>query len=177
MPTASIKFTSDFLIVAFQRYRRQHRGRYVGLAIKSLALVFLAPVAIWMFWREHILMGISFLALSVFMFFAHHVDYWLIRRSFRKSPYCDEDVTIELSDAGFHVRSSKQDSRLQWTAFTKVVYFKDGFLLFQGPKSFIWIPLSSLSYPSQAAELATLLRSKIPTHKTIEPSAEPNSGS
>ena len=136
MPTASIKFTSDFLIAAFQRYRRQHRGRYIGLAIKLLALALLAPIAVWMFWQGYIVIGIFVAALSVFMFFAHHVDYWLARRSFTKSPYRDEDVLIEFTDAGFHACSPKQDTRLQWSAFTKVVHFGDGFLLFQGPKLF-----------------------------------------
>ncbi|MBX3734944.1 MAG: YcxB family protein [Verrucomicrobiae bacterium] len=176
MPTASIKFTSDYLIAAFQRYRRQHRGRYVGLAIKLLALALLAPLAFWMFWQEHLVIGGLFAALSVFMFFAHHVDYWLARRSFTKSPYRDEDVLIEFTDAGFHARSPKQDTKLQWSAFTKVAHFRDGFLLFQGPKFFNWIPFSSLGSPSQAAELSAFLRSKISEHKIVEPSAAPNGG-
>lgn len=175
MPTASIKFTSDFLIEAFQRYRRQHRGRYVGLAIKLLALAGLAPIAIWMFWQGHIVIGILFAALSVFMFFAHHIDFWLARRSFRKSPYRDEDVTIELTEAGFHARSPKQDTKLQWSAFTKVAHFKDGFLLFQGPSFFFWIPLSSLAGASEAGELQAILRSKISEHKIVEPAAAPKS--
>jgi hypothetical protein len=176
MPTASIKFTSDFLIEAFRRYRRQHRGRYVGLAIKLLALVLLAPIAVFMFWQEHVLFGVFFAALGVFMFFAHHVDYWLARRSFRKSPYRDEDMIIEFSDAGFHARSPKQDTRLQWSAFTRVAHFRDGFLLFQGPRFFNWIPVSSLGSPSQAAELAALLRSKIAEHRIVEPCAAPTHG-
>jgi len=175
MPTASIKFTSDFLIAALQRYRRQHRGKYVGLAIKLVALALLAPLAIWMFWHGHVVIALFFAALSIFMFLAHHVDYWFARRSFRKSPYRDEDVTIEFSDAGFHARSPKQDTKLQWSAFTRVSHFRDGFLLFQGPKFCNWIPLSSLSSPSEAAELETLLRSKIQDHRIVEPGAAPNS--
>jgi len=93
-----------------------------------------------------------------------------MRRSFKKSPYLDDDVVIEFTDAGFHAHSSKQDTKLQWSAFTKVAHFSDGFLLFQGPKFFNWIPFSSLESPSQAVELATLLRSKITEHKVVEPS-------
>jgi hypothetical protein len=169
MPTATIKFTSDFIIEASIRYRGQHRGRYVALGIKLLALVLLAPLALWMFWQEHVLIGVFFVALSVFMFFAHHVDYWLARRSFRKSPYRDEDVIIEFTDAGFHARSPKQDTKLHWSAFTRVAHFSDGFLLFQGPKFFNWIPLSSLGSPAQATDLAALLRSNIAEHKIVEP--------
>ena len=173
MPTASVKFTPDFLVEALQRYRRQHRSRYVGLAIKLVALALLAPLAIWMFWQGHVLIGIFFAALGVCMFFAHHVDYWVARRSFRKSPYRDEDVTIQFSEAGVHALSPKQDTNLQWSVFTKVAHFRDGFLLFQGPKSFNWIPLSSLGNASQAAELESLLRSKIPVHNIVDQSAAP----
>jgi len=176
MATASIKFTSEFLIEAFKRYRRQHRGRYVGFAIKLIALVLLSPMAIWMFWQGHVVVGVFFAVFSMFMFFAHHVDYWLARRSFRKSPYRDEDITIELTEAGFHARSPKQDTKLQWSAFTKVAHFKDGVLLFQGPRFFNWIPFSSLSGAAEAAELETLLRSKIQEHRIVEPSAAPNGG-
>lgn len=175
MPTASIKFTPDFLVVALQRYRRQHRGRYVGLAIKLLALTLLAPLAIWMFWQGHVVIGSLFAALSMFMFFAHHVDYWLARRSFWKSPFRNEDVTIEFTGEGFHARSPKQDTKLQWSAFTRVAHFRDGFLLFQGPKFFNWIPMSSLGSPSQAAELETLLRAKVQDHRIVEQDAPPNS--
>lgn len=176
MPTASIKFTSDFLITAFQRYRRQHRGRYIGLAIKLLALSLLAPLAFLMFWQGHIVIGVFFAVLSVFMFLAHHVDYWLARRSFTKSPYRDEDVLIEFTDAGVHTCSPTQDTKLQWYAFTKVAHFRDGFLLFQGPNCFTWIPFSSLGSPLQAAELSALLRSKITEQKIVEPSVAPNGG-
>jgi YcxB-like protein len=177
MPTATIKFTSDFLTVALQRYRTQRLGRYVGLAIRLIiALAVLAPLAIWMFWQGQGLFGIFFGMMGVFMFFTHHVDNWFARRAFAKSPFCNEQVVIEFSDAGMHARSPKQETKLQWPAFTRVAYFKDGFLLFQGPKSFNWISLSSLGSPEQVAELATLLRANIPDHKIVEPGAVPNGG-
>lgn len=168
MPTAFIKFTPDFQIAALQRYSDQRRGRHVRLAIKLLALVLLAPHVVWMFWQEQFVIGVFFAALSVFVFFAHRVDYWFAQRVFMKSPYRDEDVLIEFTDDGFHSRSSKQDTKLQWSAFTQVAHFRDGFMLFHGPKFFNWIPFSSLESPSKAAELRTLLQSKIAEHKIIE---------
>src|SRR5688572_9933697 len=144
MPTASIKFTSDFLTEAMKRYRRVHRSRYVILAIKLMAVTLLVPLAGWMFWKDQLLVGVFLAALSGFMFVAHRVDYWLACRTFRKSPYRDDELTIEFTDAGFHAYSSKQDMALQWSVFTRMVEFRDGFLLFQGPTFYNWIPLSSL---------------------------------
>jgi hypothetical protein len=169
MPTASIKFTSDFLTAAMKRYRRVHWSRYVIFAIKVVAVTLLVPLAVWMIWKDQLLVGIFLAALSGFMFVAHHVDDWLACRAFRKSPYRDDELTIEFTDGGFHARSSKQDTALQWSAFTRMVEFRDGFLLFQGPTFYNWIPLSSLIDGSQAAELAELLRSKIADQRIVEP--------
>jgi hypothetical protein len=173
MPIANIHFTSDFLVEAFQRYRRQHRGRSVILAIRLLAFPVLALVALALFWQGDIAEGLYFAAFIVFLFFAHHIDSWLIRRTFRKSPYRDDHLTIEFSEAGFHTHSPIQDTKLQWSVFTRVTHFRDGFLLFQGPKAFNWIPVSSLESATQVAELETLLRSRVQEHRIIQPCVVP----
>ena len=174
MPTANIEYTPDFVVAAWRQYRRQHRSRHVGLVIKLMALAVLSPLTLWMFWYGHVLVGLCLAAVSVFAFFTHRVDCWRVRRSAGKSPHCDEHCTIELTDAGLHSRSSKAETKLQWSAFTKVVHFTDGFMLFQGPQLFHWIPLSSLNAPSEAVELETLLRSKVQEHRIIGRVAGPN---
>lgn len=161
MVTAEFQFTSDHFVVSLERYRQQHRGRLVGLLVKGLVIAVLAPIVLWMFWRGHLAIGLFLAAFGGFMFVAHHVDFWIARRSLRKSPYCDEVITVEMTEADMHSRSARHEARLQWSAFTKAVHFRDGFLLFQGPKAFNWIPLSALADPSQAVELEALLRSRI----------------
>ena len=173
MPKARIKFTADFLIEAFRRYRRQHRGRRAGLAVKVLGLLIFVPCAVALLCQGHLFLGIFLAFFSVFMFFAHRVDYWRARRAFRKSPFRDEEVAVELSEAGYHTLSPKHEMTLQWSAFTRVSHFRDGFLLFEGPAVFRWLPLSSLEDPSQAAELEALLRAKIPEHRIVERAAVP----
>jgi hypothetical protein len=177
MTAATFKFTADFLIETFRRFRLQHGGRWVMAAVKVLAVLLSAPLGIWALREGQVLLGIFFLVLCVLMFFAPHMDYWLVRRSFRQSPFRGEDVRIEFSDSGFHATSPKQDIKLQWSAFTRVVHFKDGFLLFHGPRSFNWVPVSSLAGLSDIAELEALLRSKIADHRIVEPVAPPNGSS
>lgn len=174
MPTARIRFTSDFRVEAFQRYRRQHRGRYLGLAVKLFALPIFALSALALFWQGLFAIGLYFLAGCMFLYFAHYMDAWYIRWSFRKSPYRDDNITIDFTDAGFHVHSPIQDVKLQWSVFTRVIHFGDGFLLFQGPRAFNWIPLTSLGSASQVAELETLLRSKVRDHRIIKPCVASN---
>ena len=85
----------------------------------------------------------------------------------RKSPYENDELTIQISEDGYHATSSKQDVKLQWNAFTRVAHFSDGFLLFQGPKMFNWIPFCSLA-PSEIAEVERLLKKHIQEHEIVE---------
>lgn len=87
-----------------------------------------------------------------------------------KSPFRNDQLTIQLDEEGFHAFSSKQDVKLSWEVFTRVAHFRDGFLLFQGPKMFNWIPFSSLDH-CDIAELDALLRRKVQEHKIVEQAA------
>ena len=86
------------------------------------------------------------------------------RRAFVSSPHFHEELTFQLTDAGFHTQSQIQETRLQWSVFQKVVYFDDGYLLFQGPTVFNWLPCSAFFEGTNFTELESLLRSKIPQH-------------
>jgi hypothetical protein len=164
MPVATIKFDSEFLGEAMKRCRAQSQAKVLGLAIKLGALAILAPMSFWLFRQGFRATGICFAFIGVFMFFAHHVDYWWAKRSFRNSPFLDDVLRIEFTAEGFHAKSEKQEVKLQWPVFTKVAHFRDGFLLFQGPKLANWIPFSSLESPGQADDLERLLREKIKDH-------------
>jgi hypothetical protein len=167
MPIASIQYDSDFYIESLKRYRRQHGGRHFGLIVKVLGVLILTPVAVSLFWQGLFLWGLLITALVILAFFSQYIDYWMIRRAFRKSPFRDELVTIEFTEPGFHATSPIQDIKLQWPAFTKVVYFPDGFLLFRGPGTVNWIPFSAIPDMQQTQELENLLRAKVGNHQLI----------
>jgi hypothetical protein len=168
MPLASIDINSDFFIEMLKRYRRQHGGRRFGLVIKVLGIVVLTPIATALFWQGRFLLGLFISAWIVLLLFAHLLDYWLTRKAFLKSPFRDELLTIEFTESGFHATSPIQDTKLQWCVFTEVVHFQDGFLLFQGPRIFNWIPFSTISDVQQIRELEKLLRAKVEKHRIIK---------
>src|SRR5205085_2179243 len=105
---------------------------------------------------------------SVLMFFSHYIDYWLARRAFPTSPYGNENYTIEISEDGFHAKSPKSETKLAWSIFTKASHFKDGILLFQGPRFFNWLPFSALVDSKQKHELEKLLQKQIKIHQVVE---------
>ena len=170
MPKASILFDSDFLVAAFTRYRRQHRGRLLIAGIKIIGAVVFVAAATILFWAGkpfEAFLAVLFVGLIVA---SNSLNRWQVKRGMAKSPFRNDQLTIQLDEKGFHAFSSKQDVKLSWEVFTRVAHFSDGFLLFQGPKMFNWIPFSSLD-SCDIAELDALLRRKVQEHKIVEQAA------
>jgi hypothetical protein len=170
---ATFQWNSDLYIEALERCRRQHRERHFVLVLKVLVLVSITPFVISWIWQGKLLPALLITTPAAFLFFMHKLQDWVNRRSFLKEPCGNETMTIEFSESGFHAISPTQDAKLQWCAFTKVVHFQDGFLLFQGPRLVHWIPVSSISDPTQVHQLETLLAAKVAEHKVVEQVALP----
>lgn len=176
MTEASVQFTDDFVVDALRHYRLQHRARCPMMVLKALMTVPLAALAVSGFLYGPFALGLFFVGLCFLLLFGHYIDLWLARRSLRKWAFRDETVAIKFTDEGFHASSPKQDTTLRWSSFTRAVHFRDGFLLFHGPSSFHWIPVSSLAGSVEVAGLEQLLKDKITEHKIVEPCAAPNGG-
>jgi len=146
------------------------------MVLKAFLTLPLAGFAILGFIYGPFGLGLFFVALCLLLLLGHHIDFWLARRSLRKWAFRDETVAIDFTDEGFHAKSPKQETMLRWSSFTKAVHFRDGFLLFHGPASFHWVPVTSLAGSSDVAALERLLRDKIAQHKIIEPCTAPNGG-
>ena len=168
MPAANIRYNAEFLAEAFKRYRRQHPARYFILVVKAIGVLILAPATIFAFTTKDPEHGAICLTFLILIFFSGAIERWNIKRTLAKSPYNNDDLRIDFSENGFHAFSTKQDVKLAWPIFNRVSHFKDGFLLFQGPKVFNWIPFSALE-PGAVEELETLLRTHITTHKIVKP--------
>jgi hypothetical protein len=165
MPTAVINLTANYVAEAMQRHRSQSLGNKLAFWLKILLVPVLALVAIWGFLDGRTMVGFMALTVIACLFAQRRFD-GQARKALRSSPYRDEVLTIELTEDDFHTCSSLEETKTQWSVFTKVVHFKDGFLLFRGPKLVNWIPFSSVVCDSsQISVLESLLRSKIQNHK------------
>ena len=101
------------------------------------------------------------------MLFGNHIDYLIIKYCNRKSPHVSENVEITLSEKGFHAVSSKSETKAKWSIFTKAVAFRDGFLLFQGPRLFNWLPSDKIT-EGNIENLIDLIKANIHKYKVIE---------
>lgn len=173
MLTGFIKYDADFLESALDRYRRQHFGRLLIAGVKIVGTVIFGFASVFLFWVGEPLKASVPLIIVAVAILSGPLDQWLVRRAMAQSPFKDDELTIEFNDEGFHARSSKQDVNLRWEVFTKVAHFRDGFLLFQGPKLFNWVPFSALKH-AEVSELDALLHKHVDEHKIVEQGIAPN---
>jgi hypothetical protein len=136
----------------------------VLLPFKILAVIALAILSVFAAIYDSTWMALFFIALIVLLLSGHCIDYWILKRRFRKSPYRNEHITITISDGGFHAIGGKSETKLTWEAFTKAAQFRDGFLLFQGPTLFNWLPVSGI-VSGTPVEIDQLIRKHIKEHK------------
>ena len=162
--TASLTYTSDYVIESLARYRAQLGTPAVQLILRIIAVVSFAFFAFYQISQRHFALGILIALFTVSLIVRQRVNDWRTRRAFGASPHANEELTIRLSDTDFHVWSAMQDVRLEWRLFTKVVDFDDGVLIFQGPSVFHWIPFSALDAGNDLNDIASLLRAKITQH-------------
>jgi hypothetical protein len=172
MPTASIRYDAEFLGAALKRFRRQHPARIASTLVRSVGGIVFGAAAAFLFWVGQPMEALMALLVCLLAVFAGTLNQWLVRRSMAKSPFNGDQLTINFDADGFHAFSKKQDVRLRWEVFTRVAHFRDGFLLFQGPKLFNWIPFSAIE-GSAISDLDRLLREHIKEHKIVEQGVAP----
>ena len=163
--TARIVYSSDYLIEALARHRAQKEGRWAWLVLRAIAILGFAGFAVLVIGQGHYLFGVFLALFTLLLLVGQRFENWRSRRALASSLHLDEELTVSLSDAGYHVWSTLQDTRMQWAMFTKAVYFDDGFLLLQGPGLCYWIPFSALVPGADPEEIESLLRSKLAQHE------------
>ena len=165
MPTFEFTFSESFLVEMFRQYRRSRKlARYVTLFKVVLGLCLVGVIAVCLFARTFPGACVISLFLALLVF-SPRIDEWLVTKRFRKSPYHNERVRIQLSPDGLLVQCTKSTSQLGWTVFTGARRFEEGFLLFQGPGAFNWLPVNSMTEGTleQAEEL---IRANVSDYKS-----------
>src|SRR5262249_55903306 len=79
----------------------------------------------------------------------------------------NDDWIIRLSDDGMSSSGQRGEGRLDWSCFSRVRRFADGFLLFQGPHLFHWFPDSARSQPTPLSEVDDLVRRHVPDYRDV----------
>lgn len=154
-------FSEEFLIEATRRYRRQLAWRRIFYGLKSvlafLLLAFGTLLVVMAKWS----LFVPFAIFAAVLFVGWPIDVWFMRRRFRNSPFHNDEIAITFSDEGLHVTGRSSDTRSSWSLVTKVRRFHDGFLLFQGPYVFHWLPDTAATDPTDVSGLEKLVRAHV----------------
>ena len=163
-PTARISFAPDYMVEAHARYRQQREGKWILNGLRMFAIVGFTLFVLGAISLQNYAIAVFFAAFTLLLIVAQYFDNWRIRHALNSSPHANEELTIEFSDAGYHAWPELQDVHFRWSVFTKVVHFKDGMPLAQGPKMFHWIPISAFAGQSAIEQVERLLRAYIAHH-------------
>ena len=171
----NFKFDDQFLIDGFKRYRRQHSIRNTWFVLKIILSIVFIILSVFSAYHGDNKLIFFFAVVVIIMLFGNQIDYLIIKYRSRKSPHVNENVEITLSEKGFHAVSSKSETKAKWSIFTKAVAFRDGFLLFQGPRLFNWLPSNKIS-EGNIENLIGLIKANIQKYKVIEQPASQGFG-
>lgn len=153
----------SYYVEGFKRYRSSFSKvfRYSAIVIKVLGLLLLSFGAWVSFNNADYLIGAVCIAAVLVIIFSTKIDHYILRRNIKKSPYRNDDLVLTFTGDGLHTKSEMIDMKLSWSAFTKVKAVKGGFLLFQGPKFYNWLPDENISDETQLTSVKELLEKNV----------------
>jgi len=144
MPAYEFKFTEDFLVEANRRNRsvdpRLRRVKWIqyGFVICGIFAVIYGSVK-----QEYDDMAAG-IASIIFFGGGFQIGEFFLRRNFRKSPYCNDQVSLTLDTEGLHGTGQSSSVDIKWAMVTQARRLPDGYLVSQGPHMFNWLPDSAL---------------------------------
>ncbi|MGJ8674231.1 YcxB family protein [Rubritalea sp.] len=166
MIKSSFTYNEEFILEAQKKHKSANQLRKPFLIAGIAVIVLLIPIAIFMFSLDAIGMGVSILGFLLVVVGSLCYEKWSVRRSLRRSPYINDEVTITFSDEHFEVSTPISQTSLSWKVFTKAQEFPDGLLLFHGDHIINWIPSASL-IRCDIEDLRHFLKSKIQDYQHI----------
>jgi hypothetical protein len=92
------------------------------------------------------------------------IDYFLLKRNLKKSPFYGCAVQVEITDAGVSANTSKSQVTMAWSAYTVAKRVANGFMLFSGTSVTNWLPDQALVV-GVVGDVELLLRANVRTYE------------
>jgi hypothetical protein len=81
---------------------------------------------------------------------------------FRRTAYCNQEMTFTLREVGVHVVSPLSESEMKWPIYARATENAQGFALFhQGKRLFNWFPKSGFDSPESINQCRELFRKNV----------------
>ena len=163
-----IYFDDGFLIQSFRRHWGLQPSRVAFKVVKACAAVLLAVACLSSAVQGWVGMAVFWVILIVVLLMSHQVDYWLMRRRFRRSPYRGETVRLSVEPEGVYSVAGTHEATFKWLAYTRAIGLPDGIMLYQGPSVFQWLPDASL-VSGNRRDVEQVVRSHVQSRGMGEP--------
>ena len=158
--TYTLGLSDDYVVEAYSRHRSRVRSRWLHWPIKALcAIGLLALFVLGMF------PGLYPIAIFAGFFLAllaagPRFDYWITRRRWRRHPQFNQEMRVDISEAGISFSSEQSSGTSQWSAYTSGLQHPTGVMLYAAAWDYRWLPDAAITSgtPEQAH---TLFRSKL----------------
>jgi pimeloyl-ACP methyl ester carboxylesterase len=147
-------FDEAYVVASLARYRRQRKVYPWFIAVKIVCFLGLAALlgiivvvslgSSYSGSTAALFAAILPAVFIVLLLLGPRLDYALLKRNLRKSPFYGGEVHFSFSEKEVAVATPKSQGTLAWSAFTAAKRSSDGFLLFSGPSLYHWLPDSSL---------------------------------
>ncbi|RTZ59256.1 MAG: hypothetical protein DSZ32_05560 [Gammaproteobacteria bacterium] len=163
-----IQYTEKHLLTSIRRYREQvpWRRPFIKYRWPLVALFFFALVLGIGYNRFVVIVASGFLGS---LLIGWPIDAMIAKNRFKKSPYCHDKIKITLTDRGMEASGTNSQISVDWPMFTKARRFDDGFLLFQGPHLFNWLPDEKAESAASVKTALELVRENVVDYSYVKP--------
>jgi hypothetical protein len=160
MAEYAFQYSEQHLVTSASRYRQHVLTRFWLSPFKLVGFVGLAALLVFGLYNSLVVPSAIFAAALVLLILGPRIDYWVMKRRFRRSPFYNSDVRILVTPDGIVSSDAISRVELAWSAFTKARRFPDGLLVVLGQAQFYWLPDSAL-HTGTVSEVENLLRLNI----------------
>jgi hypothetical protein len=170
MSQYQVTYNEDYILNSLEQYRRQRHVYPWFIAIKivcALGLALLIAIVLHGMITTSgktaplLMVFFTLAAFLVLLLQGPRLDYMLLKRRLRKSPFYGDEINISVSEDGVSFKTQRSQATLNWSAFTFARRVGTGFLVFTDPKTSHWWPDAALTNGT-LAEIKHHLRTNIP---------------
>ena len=154
------RFSEQHLVTTVTRFRQQARSRLWQLPVKMLCFIGMSVLFAFSLYNLILMPSVVLGVLIALLALGPRLDYWFMKRRFRRSPFYNNEMHISLTPNGYAASSTYSRVEVAWGALTKARRFPDGFLVFSGPQVCYWWPDTSLT-GGTVAEVENLLKQHV----------------
>jgi hypothetical protein len=139
MITYVVRFDDNYAVDSLRQHRALAKSRWLHWPLKIICgLGMLALAALGVAIKSYVIAGAALLFLAL-LAAGPYLDYFVVKRRYRKQPLYGAETTIELSEDGIKFTSQHYNSDVHWPSLASARGFTNGLMLYLAPWHYFWL--------------------------------------